>query len=87
MYIIGKRNMSKRRYRCVRHKIEARTCLSIACEAWEGQEDQQVVADPNPDLEGEEKDRGVKAYRIIDKDASWEENLKMYICVSFLSCF
>ncbi|CAK9029426.1 Uncharacterized protein SCF082_LOCUS18783 [Durusdinium trenchii] len=45
-------------------------------EAWEGQEDQQMVADPNPDLEGEEKDRGVKAFKEDAGDPSWEEFLK-----------
>ena len=59
-----------------------------SCEAWEGQEDQQVVADPNPDLEGEEKDRGVKAYRIIDKDASWEAGeAKDSYQINIIECF
>jgi len=45
-------------------------------EAWEGQEDQQVVADPSPDLNGSDKDRGVRAYEIDESAASWEEFLK-----------
>ncbi|CAJ1442346.1 unnamed protein product, partial [Effrenium voratum] len=39
-------------------------------------QDQQMVADPNPDLEGEEKDRGVKAFKLDETSPSWEEFLK-----------
>lgn len=45
-------------------------------EAWEGQEDQQVVTDPSPDLTGPEKDRGVRAYEKDESTASCEAFLK-----------
>lgn len=44
-------------------------------EAWENTEDQQVVADPNPDLQQDEKDRGVLAFKVLDTYVTWEEFL------------
>jgi len=45
-------------------------------EAWDNEaEDQQVVADPSLNIDGEDEDRGVKAYALENQMPTWEEFL------------
>ncbi|CAE7384309.1 unnamed protein product, partial [Symbiodinium sp. CCMP2456] len=42
-------------------------------EAWDNEaEDQQVVADPSLNIDGEDEDRGVKAYALENQMPTWE---------------